>query len=255
MNQQPTKEADMSWNDILTERDKTIFASSGFGKRMGYGKRPAIMVVDVNINFVGDKPEPILESIKRWRFSCGQEGWDAVQQTRRLLDAARARGLPVIYSTGQEPRKDGFDAGRWADKNSRTAEDKAFDNDEGNAIPAVIAPQAQDIVIAKLKPSAFFGTILPAFLVDLQADSLIVCGTTTSGCVRATVIDAFSYNYKVSVVEDCTFDRGQASHQVSLFDMNEKYADVVSLDETLAYIESLPEGMFDAQMPTLRRAR
>lgn len=245
----------MTWDDILTERDKTIFANSGFGKRMGYGKRPAIMVVDVNVNFVGDKPEPILESIKRWRYSCGIEGWEAVQQTRRLLDAARAKGLPVIYSTGQEPRKDGWCFGRWADKNSRTDEDKVFEHDEGNAIPEAIAPQPQDIVIAKLKPSAFFGTALPAFLVDLQADSLIVCGTTTSGCVRATVIDAFSYNYKVALVEECTFDRGEASHKISLFDMNEKYADVVSLEETLAYIDGLQEGLFDAQMPALKKHR
>lgn len=234
-----------AWDSVLTERDKVIFAESGFGKRMGFGKRPVIVVVDINHNFVGDKPEPIQQSIKKWRHSCGQEGWDAIEHTRRMLQAARQKRIPIIYSTGEEPRKDGFDAGRWADKNSRSAEDVPNDNENGNGIPEPIAPQPEDIVITKLKPSAFFGTMLAAYLVDLQADSLIVCGTTTSGCVRATVIDAFSMNYKVSVVEQCTFDRGQTSHLISLFDMNEKYADIVSIDETVQFINEAAEGMYD----------
>jgi len=232
------------WDAVLTQRDREVFAASGFGKRGGYGKRPVILVVDVNINFVGDRPEPILESIKRWRHSCGQEGWDAVACTKTLLDAARKKKIPVIYSTGQKPRADGFDAGRWADKNARSDEEVANDQSHGNQIPDMIAPQEQDIVIEKLKPSAFFGTMLTGFLVDLQADSVIVCGTTTSGCVRATVVDAFSHNFRVAVVEECTFDRGESSHLISLFDMNEKYADVVALNDTLEYIDSLPDGLF-----------
>ncbi|MFC3337079.1 isochorismatase family protein [Paracandidimonas soli] len=232
------------WDAVLSDRDREVFAASGFGKRGGYGKRPVVIVVDVNINFIGDKPEPILDSIKRWRHSCGQEGWDAVQCTKTLLDAARGKGIPVIYSTGQKPRHDGFDAGRWADKNARSDEEVANDQSNGNRIPDMIAPQPCDIVIEKLKPSAFFGTALAGFLVDLKADSVIVCGTTTSGCVRATVVDAFSYNFRVSVVEDCSFDRGQASHLVSLFDMNEKYADVVDLRDALAYIDGLPDDLF-----------
>jgi maleamate amidohydrolase len=242
-----------SWDDVLTERDKAVFAGSGFNACQGYGRRPVILVIDVNINFIGDQRKPILESLKRWRYSCGTEGWDAVQDTRKLLDAAKVKRIPVIYSTGAEPRKDGFDAGRWADKNSRSSEDHANHKDNGNAIPDVIAPQAEDILITKLKPSAFFGTALAAFLVDLQADSLIVCGTTTSGCVRATVVDAFSLNYKVSVVEECTFDRAQASHKTSLFDMNAKYADVVSLGDTINFLHGLQAGLFDERMPALRR--
>jgi maleamate amidohydrolase len=213
-------------------------------------------VIDVNYNFVGDKPEPIEESIKSWRNSCGEEGWIGVGHIAALLDGARARGLPVIYSTGNPPRPDGFDSGRWSDKNSRRVEDLANSSAEkrtkGNAIAAPIAPRPEDIVIEKNKPSVFFGTLLTSYLTDLQADSIIACGTTTSGCVRATVLDGFSFNYRMSVVEECTFDRGQASHALSLFDMHQKYADVVSLAETLAFIESLPEGIFDARMPSLR---
>ena len=121
----------------------------------------------------------------------------------------------------------------------------AGSNLDGNTIVAEIAPQPQDIVIEKLKPSVFFGTPLLSHLVLLGADSLIVAGTTTSGCVRATVVDAFSNNYRVAIVEEGCFDRSQASHALSLCDMNAKYADVFRLEETLAYIEALPKGLFN----------
>jgi nicotinamidase-related amidase len=115
-----------------------------------------------------------------------------------------------------------------------------------------IEPQTGDIFIGKSKPSAFFGTMLVPYLVDLNADSLLVCGSTTSGCVRATVVDGFSYNYRMAVVKECTFDRFESSHAVNLFDMHMKYADVVAFDETLEYVRSLEEGLFDEQMPSLR---
>jgi nicotinamidase-related amidase len=158
--------------------------------------------------------------------------------------------MPVIYSTGMDIRPDGFERGRWKDKNSRGSEDWTTHRTDGNTIIAPIAPRAEDLVVRKDKPSAFFGTLLSSFLIDLQADSVLVCGTTTSGCVRATVVDAFSYNFRVSIVEDCTFDRGQASHAVNLFDMSQKYADVVSLAETREYLQGLPDGLFNARHRT-----
>jgi nicotinamidase-related amidase len=242
------KEQSMSepvWNKFLSERDKQVFAAAGYATRQGFGQRPAILVVDVNYAFCGDRPEPILESIKRWRNSCGAEAWDGVKAIKRLLAAARARGLPVIYSTGTG-RDDDWDRGSWNWKNSRASERPRTQasGQDGNTIVPDIAPQLQDIVIEKLKPSAFFGSPLLSFLVLLGADSLIVAGTTTSGCVRATVVDAFSNNYRVAIVEEGCFDRSQASHALSLCDMNAKYADVVRLEETLAYIEALPKGLF-----------
>ena len=236
------------WNKFLTERDKQVFAAAGYATRQGFGKRPAILVVDVNYNFCGDRPEPILESIKRWRNSCGAEAWDGVRAIRRLLGAARAKSLPVLYSTSSQ-REDNWDRGAWAWKSSRTAErpKTAGTNLDGNTIVAEIAPQPQDIVIGKLKPSVFHGTPLQSFLILLEVDSLIVVGTTTSGCVRATVVDAFSNNHRVSLVEEGCFDRSQASHALSLCDMNAKYADIVKLEETLAFIDTLPPNLF--QLP------
>ena len=233
------------WSDFLTERDKQVFAVGGFGARQGFGKRPAILIVDVNYNFCGDKPEPILESIKRWRNSCGEEAWEGVKAIKRLITAGRAKGLPIIYTTGIR-RADNWDAGGWAWKNNRTQErmNARGTSQSGDTIVPDIAPEQCDIVIHKQKPSAFFGTPLISYLTLLGADSLLLAGTTTSGCVRATVLDAFSMNYRVTVVEEGCFDRSQASHAINLCDIHAKYADVIKLEEVLAFVDTLPAGMF-----------
>lgn len=238
------------WNQFLTERDKQVFAASGYGARQGFGKRPAVLVVDVNYDFCGDRPEPILDSIKRWRNSCGAEAWDGVAAIKRLLAAARAKALPVIYTTSGR-RADNWDQGSWSWKNTRTAERVIARDTQlpGNTIVPDIAPLPQDIVLYKQKPSAFYATPLLSYLVLLNADSIILTGVSTSGCVRATVIDAFSNNFRVAVVEEGCFDRSQASHAINLCDMHAKYADVVKLDETLAFVETLPKGMFDLPKP------
>lgn len=251
------------WDKFLTERDKAVFAAAGYGARGGFGKRPALLVVDVNWAFCGDRPEPILESIKRWRNSCGEDAWVALPFIKSLIEKARAKGIPVIYTTGVR-RADNWDAGSWSWKNSRSSEDasRSQSNLDGNEIVAEIAPGPRDIVVFKQKPSGFFGTNMASYLTLLGCDSVIVTGTTTSGCVRATVLDAFSLNYRVAVVEEACFDRSQASHAINLCDMNAKYADVVKTAEVLAFFDSLPPGLFDlpkgapaeAPAPTPRRA-
>lgn len=233
------------WDEFLTERDKQVFAASGYGARGGFGKRPALMIIDVNYGFVGDRPEPILESVKRWMNSCGEEGWAAVGVIKSLLVACRGKGVPVIYTSGLR-RGDAWDQGAWAYKNSRVNKDYLGQTTlRSNIIVPDIAPAPQDLVIGKQKPSAFHGTPLLDYLVHLRCDSLLVTGTTTSGCVRASVVDAFSYNYRVAVIEDGCADRSQASHAINLCDMNAKYADVVSSRETIEYINSLSSDLFD----------
>jgi maleamate amidohydrolase len=232
------------WSQFLTPRDREVFAAAGFGARMGFGKRPALLVIDVNYDFCGDRPEPILESIKRWPLSCGEEAWSGVTSIRRLIDAAHGRQIPVIYTTGVR-RPDRWDGGSWAWKNGRQNVPRRASNLDGNAIVQQIAPAPSDIVVTKQKPSGFFGTPLQSYLTLLGCDSLIVTGTTTSGCVRATVIDAFSNNYRVAVVEQACFDRSQASHALSLCDMHAKYADIVHEDEAFAFLNSLAADLFD----------
>jgi maleamate amidohydrolase len=234
------------WDQFLTERDKAVFAAAGYGARGGFGKRPALLVIDVNYAFCGDKSEPILESIKRWRNSCGEESWPAVAAIKSLIEKAHEKGIPVIYTTGVV-REDNWDAGSWGWKNNRNDERPKVpaSNIDGNQIVDEIAPAPQDIVVYKQKPSGFFGTNMTSYLTLLGCDSVIVTGTTTSGCVRATVIDAFSLNYRVALAEEGCFDRSQASHAINLCDMNAKYADVVKASEVLVYFDTLPAGMFD----------
>ena len=234
------------WNKFLTERDKAVFAAGGFGARAGFGKRPALLVIDVSWAFCGERSEPILQSIKRWKNSCGEDAWVALPYIKRLIDAAHGKGLPVIYTTG-ERRPDNWDSGSWRWKSTRGDEagGGSGSNLDGNEIVAMIAPGPHDVVIRKQKPSGFFGSNLASYLTLLGADSMVVVGTTTSGCVRATVVDAFSLNYRVVLAEEGCFDRSEASHAISLCDMHAKYADVVPTAEVLDYFERLPAGLFE----------
>jgi maleamate amidohydrolase len=237
--------AERIWDKFWTERDKKVVGAAGYAARGGFGKRPALAVIDVNYAFCGDKPEPILESIKRWRDSCGEDAWTGIAVIKKLLDACHAKGVPVIY-TSRKIREDNWDAGGWLFKNSRYREDPPQDSKlDPHAIVAPIAPAPQDILIYKQTPSPFHSTPLQSYLTLLGCDSLIVTGTTTSGCVRATVIDAFAANYRIIIAEDGCFDRTQASNAINLYDMNAKYADVIGSSEILAYINALPAGMFD----------
>lgn len=244
--------ADRPWESFLTERDRAVLEAAGYRQPMGFGKRPAVLVVDVTYDFCGDRSEPILESIQRWPNSCGEAAWTAIPKIRTLLDAARARGVPVLYSRN-DYRPDGWDFGSWRWKAGRMDESKprpvgdpaAKPNMDGAAIVAEIAPDTQDLVVKKLKPSAFHGTPLADHLTLLNVDSLIVCGVSTSGCVRATVIDAFSRNYKVALAVDCCFDRSEVSHAINLMDMEAKYADLHAGDDIIAFLQTVPEGLFD----------
>ena len=129
--------------------------------------------------------------IKKWRNSCGEESWPAVAAIKSLIDKAHGKGIPVIYTTGVR-REDNWDSGSWSWKNTRNGEVvRTKTNVDGNQIVDEIAPGPKDIVILKQKPSGFFGTNMASYLTLLGCDSVIVTGTTTSGCVRATVLDAF----------------------------------------------------------------
>ena len=235
------------WSKFLTARDRAVFEQSGYASRGGFGKRPALLVIDVSYAFCDERPMPILESIKRWRNSCGEDAWTAMPYLQALIAGAHAKSLPVIYTTGVR-RADGWDDGGWRWKNNRATEDEIAKPDtavDDNEIVRDIAPGPHDIVVLKQKPSGFFGTNLTSYLTLLGCDSVIVTGTTTSGCVRATVVDAFSLNYRVAVAEEACFDRSQASHAINLCDMNAKYADVVKTAEVLAYFDGLADNLFD----------
>ncbi|WP_127751696.1 isochorismatase family protein [Devosia sp. 1566] len=234
------------WDKFLTERDKTVLTAAGFGVLADWGQRPALVIIDVNYAFCDEAPTPILESIKKWRTSCGEDAWDAMPVLQKLIGLCRDKGIPVIYTTATR-RADNWDAGSWRWKSKRRGETPVLDADgrDGNAIVDAIAPGPRDLVVLKQKPSGFAGTPLQSYLQLLGCDSLIVTGTTTSGCVRATVLDAFSLNFRCTVVEDGCFDRTQASHAINLFDMHAKYANVRPSAEVLDYLNTLPQCMFE----------
>ena len=234
------------WDQFLTERDKSVLAASGFGALADWGERPALIIIDVNYAFCDEEPTPILESIKKWRTSCGEDAWEAMPVLQQLIALCRGKGIPVIYTTGIR-RADNWDTGSWGWKSKRRADAPVLvtDGRDGNAIVDDIAPGPRDIVVLKQKPSGFAGTPLASYLQLLGCDSLIVTGTTTSGCVRATVLDAFSLNFRCTVVEDGCFDRTQASHAINLFDMHAKYANVRPSAEVIEHLQTLPQGLFD----------
>src|SRR5207244_5479385 len=171
--------------------------------------------------------------MKAYPNSCGEYAWAAIAPTKRLLAAARAAGLPVFYSTG-DTRAESRPSLVTATKRNKPPVDPA-----DFVIRPEFKPQPQDVVITKQRASVFFGTALTAHLTQLGVQTLIVCGESTSGCVRATAVDAYSHGYHVVLVEECCFDRSLISHQVNLFDMHHKYTDVMRLDEVVEPLETL----------------
>jgi nicotinamidase-related amidase len=221
-----------SWERFIPEADLAVHAAAGYGKRLGLGRRPATLVIDVNYRFLGRRPLPILESVRRWPKSSGERGWAALPRIARLLALSRQAGIPVFYTTGLGAR----DSLQARKSRQEGTESRGVDDLD---IVAEVAPAPDEAVVAKPGPSPFFGTPLPAYLVQRGVDTLLVAGGTTSGCVRGTTVDAATRGYRVGVVEECVFDRFEVSHAVALFDLNAKYADVVSLEEVERYLAAL----------------
>ena len=224
------------WDGIIPQAEQEAYRAAGFGKRSGLGRRPALVIIDVQYRTVGTKPMPFAEAIKEFPTSCGEIGWAAARNIARLLTFFRERRWPVIYPYVSP--KESFDKGRLSEKVPAlmTVAKNGYD------FMAEIAPADGDILLPKKHPSAFFGTPLTSYLVDLGVDTLIVTGCTTSGCVRGTVVDGFAYNFRAIVPHDCVYDRSQVSHAVNLFDMSEKYADVMSCDELMSAMKTTAQA-------------
>ncbi len=216
-----------------------LYSQQGMGQRIGFGERPAVLVIDMQNDFCDpDAPTTL---------------WPAIRETfepiRRLSTAARERGVPVIYTQGLVT-VDGSTAGLWRFKQRYHAEGRVqIEGSRGAEIVSELAPQPGDRVIRKWRPSAFFRTDLPVFLGVLGIDTLLVCGTSVSGCVRATVTDAFMRDIRCMVIRECVAERSPAVLEANLFDLDQKYADVNTLAEALAYLDRLPVA---SALPTAR---
>lgn len=228
------------WNDFLTENDKALLAVWGKKDPDELGKRPVLLLVDVYYASVGHERKPMLESIRDWPMSCGLSGWAAIDRMVPLLAGARKHNIPVVYVRG----KADFPSDRTRvverGKSKRgtdhlSPEIRAL----GNEIVAEVAPREGELVLDKTAPSAFAGTPLLHYLRQLDADTLVVCGESTSGCVRAAVLDAQALRYRVGIVGECCFDRVEASHWMNLFDMHQKYGEMIDVDAATRYFASV----------------
>ena len=221
------------WDKIIPEKEQDAYRAAGFGKKSGYGKSPALLIIDVQYRTTGTKPMEFWESIKEFPTSCGSVAWDAVKNIEQLLKLFRNKNWPIIYPH-VAPKKN-YDAGTLAAKIPNIMNIP----ENGYEFVKSIAPKENDILVPKRHPSAFFGTSLASYLVDLKCDTLVMSGCTTSGCIRSSVVDAFSLNYKVLVPEDGVYDRSSVSHAVNLFDISEKYADVFKTFELVNILKKI----------------
>jgi nicotinamidase-related amidase len=205
--------------------DEEFFRQRGFGVTIGFGERPALIVIDMIKGFT-DASMPLGANLD-----------SQLEAHHPLLDAAHTRGIPVIFSTVIYNDHDQKDAGLWGIKMKGSLTLKV-------GTPAVeVDPRLDmrptDSLLVKKYASCFFGTDLVSRLMNLRVDTLIITGCTTSGCVRATAVDAVQNGFRPMVVREAVGDRSKAAHDQSLFDLNAKYADVVSLDETLQYLKTI----------------
>jgi nicotinamidase-related amidase len=216
---------------VHDQKTQTLYREQGMGLHIPPGNRPAVVVIDMQHDFCDpDAPTTLWPSIG-----------ETYEPIKRLCTLARQRQVPVIYTQGLVAA-DGSSAGLWRFKQRFHAEMKVqIEGSRGAQIIAELAPQPGDRVIRKWRPSAFFRTDLEVFLAAGRIDTLLCCGTSASGCVRATVTDAFMRDIPCMVVRECVADRTDAVLQANLFDLQQKYAEVISVADALSYLRDLPK--------------
>lgn len=215
------------WDDVVTDQDRAVYGSA-YARPLPQPRRPALLLIDYYNAVFGDRPEPVLEALPRFPSSCGLAAWEALPFAERLVAAARQSGAPIFYTTGET---------RFEARPELAAATKRKGGAKSSWDMAIVeshSPQTGDTVVYKQRASSFFGTPLSAHLVQLGVDGLVVAGESTSGCVRASVVDAYSHGFPVLVAGEATFDRSLLSHKVNLFDMHQKYAWVVKTATAVA---------------------
>ncbi len=231
----PTSTVRRLAQDLVGPEELGVLDRLGAGRRIGFGKVPAIVVIDAQNYMVG---APAGSEVV-YPSGCGQMAVDALRALRTVLTQARASGVLVVY-TRYQVRRDGSDMGVYRHKRGLPdTEGWCLEGSVGAQIADMIASEPGDIVLVKKRPSAFWGTPLLGLLIERGVDTVIVAGGSTSNCVRATVVDAMSYGYRTTVLEDCTFDRLSICHRVALFDLERQYADVLGSPSVLSYLRTV----------------
>lgn len=226
------------WDDLLSDEERTVIEKGGYGKARGLGKKPLLLLVDLQKNYMGAN-EPLTEQLDRWPSGAGQKSWAKLDNIISLRDAAREYCVPVIYSRNVQKNTLNFDS--FATKTNRNQKEY-LDGSQGAALIDEVKPLPTELVIDKSYASVFYGTYLQSYLVKLGIDTIIVVGGTTGGCCRATAVDAVTRNYNLACVEDCMYDRMEISHKVALMDIWMKYGDVVNSDYIKNYFKLLADN-------------
>ena len=195
----------------------------GFGGRGGFGRRPALAVIDMTLGFT-DPESPL---------ACDLEG--PVANIRRLLEAARAAEIPIVFTTIAFRESDKLTAAAFIDKVPALLTLRA--GTRWAEIDPRIAPRETEPVLNKLFASGFFGTGLSSLLTAAGVDTFVISGASTSGCVRATAVDALQYGFRPVVPREAVGDRNPDAHEANLYDVDAKYGDVVFVEEVLEYLE------------------
>lgn len=219
------------WEDALTENDRLVIEKGGYGVKRGLGKSPLLVIIDVQLNYVG-ADQPIAEQLEEWPSGGGEEGWKAIRKIQKLKQSAKENGIPVLYTRNVQKKTSNFDSFAAKTKRDNT---KYIDGHPASDIIKELQPDENDLVVDKSYASAFFGTPLISYLIKMGIDSLIIVGGSSSGCVRATAVDAVTHNFNVAVVEDCVYDRIELSHKAALLDLWMKYCDVETSEEIQNY--------------------
>ncbi len=220
------------WDQYLGDADRAVIERGRFGRRMGFGSRPAVVVIDAQRYMVG---EPGKDA--DWPSSCGDVGRAAMAQLCRVVEQAQASQVPCFFTTF-ELEASGVDIGVYGRKRSLlSGEHWCLAGTLGAELSPDLTPSERDIVFVKKKPSGFHGTPLLGYLVERGIDTVIVVGGATSNCIRATVFDSSSYNFRTIVPQEAVFDRIGISHAISLFDMDRQFADVMEVEEVLGYLK------------------
>lgn len=220
------------WKDMLTEHDKKCLANqSSFQPRRGLGSKPALIVIDMQKAVIGDDM-PIYEQQDRYPYACGNFAWAPSATLRSSFPTAVSTASPVVYSKHCYRPEYGF-AGRPAN------DVFAADNPNCDIIPELTPVIPGDTVVEKQGPSVFFSTNVNNSLRSKGVDTVLIVGNTTSGCARATAIDATSLSFKTALIEECVFDRLEMAHRANMFDIQYKYCDVLPIAEVYEYLEGL----------------
>ena len=219
---------DYCWKDIVNDEILEIYEA--YRREVFVGPRPAVLAIDLYKKAYQGGNKPVIEVNRKFAGSCGENAWKAIEPTQKLFAAARRAGVPVIYTTRHADTAGVHSTNR---RIGREVEDLY-------AIQPGLEPEPGELVIHKERASGFFGTPLSAHLRMMKIDSLIICGESTSGCVRASTVDAYSHGFHNTLVEEGTYDRSMLSHKVNLFDLHHKYADVMHIADVLAHLEKMP---------------